>query len=52
MKTEVLTQKENTAPSNQLDDQTKSQAEVLIQKGQDVSLSTPENPATNTTGKP
>jgi hypothetical protein len=52
VKTEVLTQKENTAPSNQPDDQTKAQAEVLIKKGQDASLSTPENPTTNTTGKP
>jgi hypothetical protein len=52
VKTEVLTQKANIAPSNQPDDQTKAQVEVLIKKEHDASLSTPENPATNTTEQP
>jgi len=52
VKIEVLTQKKNTAPSDQPNDQTKDQAEVLIKKGQDASLSTPENSATNTTWQP
>ena len=52
MKTEVLTQKVNTAPSNQPDDQTKAQVEVLIKRGHDASLYTLKNPTTNTSGKP
>jgi hypothetical protein len=52
VKMEVLTQRENTAPSNQPDDQKKAQIEVLIKKGEDASLSTPEKSATNTVGQP
>jgi hypothetical protein len=52
VKMEVLTQRENTAPSNQPDDQKKAQTEVLIKKGEDASLSTPEKSATDTTGQP
>jgi hypothetical protein len=52
VKTKVLTQRENIAPSNQPDDQKKAQDEVLIKKGEDASLSTPEKSTTNTKGKP
>jgi hypothetical protein len=50
-KKEVVKQKENIASSNPLDDQTKSQAEALIKKGEEKSLSTPNKSATNTVGK-
>jgi hypothetical protein len=50
-KIEVMTHKAKTASSNPPDDQTKAQAEALIKKGQDASLSTPDKSTTNTTRK-
>jgi hypothetical protein len=48
-KTEVLTQKVDTALSNPPGNQAKAQFEALIKKkGQDTSPSTPNKPATNT----
>jgi hypothetical protein len=52
VKMKVLTQRESTAPSNQPDDQKKAQPKVLIKKGEDASLSTPETPTTDTTRQP
>jgi hypothetical protein len=50
-KTEVLTQKGDTALTNPPDDQTKAQAEALIKKGQEKSPSTPDKSTTNTAGQ-
>jgi hypothetical protein len=50
-KTEVLTQKVDTALSNPPGNQAKAQFETLIKKGQDTSPSTPIKPTTNTAGQ-
>ena len=43
VKTKVLTQMTNTAPSNQPDDQKKAQTKLFIKNGEDASSSTTKN---------